>query len=66
VTWTSADSSGGDAAFARPELYEYLEPEGYLYAIRLPANDVLQREIEPLLTGAAYNLLRMPRLEAVP
>ena len=40
----------GDAAFARPELYEYLEAEGYLYAIRLPANDVLQREIEPLLT----------------
>ena len=27
----------GDAAFARPELYEYLEAEGYLYAIRLPA-----------------------------
>ena len=26
----------GDAAFARPELYEYLEAEGYLYAIRLP------------------------------
>jgi hypothetical protein len=40
----------GDAAFARPELYEYLEAESYLYAIRLPANDVLQREIEPLLT----------------
>jgi hypothetical protein len=39
----------GDAAFARPELYEYLEAEGYLYAIRLPANAVLQREIEPLL-----------------
>ena len=40
----------GDAAFARPELYEYLETEGYLYAIRLPANEVLHREIEPLLT----------------
>jgi len=40
----------GDAAFARPELYEYLEAEGYLYAIRLPANEVLYREIEPLLT----------------
>ena len=35
--------------FAKPEVYEYLEPEGYLYAIRLPANEVLQREIEPLL-----------------
>jgi hypothetical protein len=31
-------------------LYEYLEAEGYFYAIRLPANAVLQREIEPLLT----------------
>ena len=40
----------GDAAFARPELYEYLEAEGYLYTIRLPANAVLHREIEPLLT----------------
>jgi hypothetical protein len=40
----------GDAAFARPELYEYLEAEGYLYAIRLPSNEVLEREIESLLT----------------
>ena len=32
------------------EVYEFLETEGYGYAIRLPANDVLQREIEPLLT----------------
>jgi hypothetical protein len=40
----------GDAAFARPKLYEYLEAEGYLYTIRLPGNDVLHREIEPLLT----------------
>jgi len=39
-----------DAAFANPEVYEFLEAEGYGYAIRLPANDVLQREIEPLLT----------------
>jgi hypothetical protein len=39
-----------DAAFAQPELYRFLEDEGYDYAIRLPGNDVLQREIEPLLT----------------
>src|ERR1039457_3334533 len=32
------------------EVYEVLETEGYGYAIRLPANDVLQQEIEPLLT----------------
>ncbi len=31
----------GDAAFAKPEIYEYLEEKGLLYAIRLPANDVL-------------------------
>ena len=40
----------GDAAFADPEVYRYLEHERYLYAIRLPANPVLYREIEPLLT----------------
>ena len=39
-----------DAAFANPELYEFLEAEGYEYAIRLPTNEVLHREIEPLLT----------------
>ena len=39
----------GDAAFAKPEIYEYLEEEGFLYAIRLPANEVLQAEIAPLL-----------------
>ena len=40
----------GDAAFAKPELYEFLEQEGYQYAIRLSANDVLYREIGDLLT----------------
>lgn len=39
----------GDAAFARPELYEYLEEHGFLYAIRLPSNDVLAREIQHLM-----------------
>jgi hypothetical protein len=39
-----------DAAFAQPELYEYLEAEGFEYAIRLPANDALLRDIAPLLT----------------
>jgi hypothetical protein len=40
----------GDAAFANPDIYEYLESESYGYAIRLPANDILWREIEPLMT----------------
>src|ERR1700678_2855565 len=39
-----------DAAFANPEIYEYMETEGYEYAIRLPANEMLQREIAPMLT----------------
>src|SRR5688500_10546960 len=39
-----------DAAFAAPEVYEFLEAEGFLYAIRLPANPVLQARISHLLT----------------
>jgi len=38
-----------DAAFANPEVYEFLEAEGYKYAIRLPANQVLQERIVHLL-----------------
>ena len=43
----------GDAAFANPDIYAFLEVEGYLYAIRLPANEVLQREVQHLLTRPA-------------
>jgi len=39
----------GDAAFANPEVYELMEAEGYKYAIRLPANSVLQQSIAWLL-----------------
>ena len=39
-----------DAAFAKPELYDALEQRGVKYAIRIPANDSLQRDIEELLT----------------
>ena len=38
-----------DAAFAKPEVYEYLEERHVLYAIRLPSNEVLQWEVAPLL-----------------
>ena len=38
-----------DAAFAKPDIYEYLEERRVFYAIRLPSNDVLQWEIAPLL-----------------
>ena len=38
-----------DAGFASPEVYEFLEAEGIKYAIRLPANRVLQeRTTAPL------------------
>ncbi len=39
----------GDAAFANPEIYEFLEAEGASYTIRLPANQVLQDKIGYLL-----------------
>src|SRR6516165_10519133 len=38
-----------DAAFAMPEVYEFLEAERIKYAIRLPANQVLQARIGYLL-----------------
>jgi len=40
----------GDAAFANPEIYEFLEAEGYGYAIRLPTNQVIQEKIGYLLS----------------
>jgi hypothetical protein len=38
-----------DAAFAKPEVYEALEKRGVRYAIRIPANDGLERDIAELL-----------------
>jgi hypothetical protein len=38
-----------DAAFALPALYVTLETAGYLYAIRLPKNTILQERIADLL-----------------
>ncbi|MHC4510462.1 MAG: IS1380 family transposase, partial [Planctomycetota bacterium] len=40
----------GDAAFANPEIYRYLEREGYFYAIRLKDNQILHKKIEHMLT----------------
>jgi hypothetical protein len=39
----------GDAAFANPDIYEFLEAEGMRYVIRLPANRILQEKIGYLL-----------------
>jgi hypothetical protein len=38
-----------DAAFAKPDVYEGLEERGVKYAIRIPANDSLERDIAELL-----------------
>jgi hypothetical protein len=42
-----------DAGFANPEVYEYLEAKRIKYAIRLPANRILQVRIGYLLTRPA-------------
>jgi len=39
-----------DAAFAIPQVYEFLEAQGFLFAIRLPGNGVLYDHIRHLLT----------------
>jgi hypothetical protein len=39
-----------DAAFAKPEIYDALEERGLKYAIRIPSNDSLERDIAELLT----------------
>jgi len=40
----------GRPAFAKPEIYEALEKRGVEYAIRIPANDSLERDVAELLT----------------
>jgi hypothetical protein len=50
----------GDAAFAIPELYVFLEAERYRYAIRLKSNAVLERQIEHLLTRPVGRPPRKP------
>src|SRR3954451_528714 len=52
----------GDAAFAKPELYELLEGEGIGYAIRLPANAVLQERIGHLLTRPVGRPRKKPQV----
>jgi hypothetical protein len=54
-----------DAAFAKPELYEALEGRNVKYAIRLPANDTLERTIRELLTrpGGATELKPVVRFK---
>jgi hypothetical protein len=50
----------GDAAFAKPELYQYLEADGVGYAIRLPSNEVLERHIRHLFQRPEGELPEKP------
>ncbi len=50
----------GDAAFTKPEIYDYLEEKDLLYDIRLPANDVLYDKIKHLLTRPVGRPSRRP------
>lgn len=40
----------GDAAFAKPEIYEYCEEQRITYFIRLPANENLGKQVAPHLS----------------
>ncbi len=40
----------GDAALAKPEIYEFLEAEGYASTIHLLTNPILQESISHLLS----------------
>ena len=51
-----------DAACARPEIYDFLEAEGFLYAIRLPPNEKLQEKIDHLLTRPVVRPPLKPRV----
>jgi Transposase DDE domain group 1 len=51
----------GDAAFAIPDIYEYLEGKGVLFAIRLLANPVLSREIDHLMTRPVGRPSKKPK-----
>ncbi|MBU4175786.1 MAG: IS1380 family transposase [Actinobacteria bacterium] len=52
----------GDAAFAIPDIYEYLEDKGVLYAIRLKANNNLHREIDHLMTRPVGRPSKKPKV----
>ena len=50
--------TAGISAFANPKVYEFLETERMGYAIRLPANRVLQNKIGYLLRRPAHEVRR--------
>jgi hypothetical protein len=52
-----------DAAFTKPEVYETLEARAVKYAIRMPANDSLERDVEELRPRPAGRPSKMPLVE---
>ena len=52
-----------DAAFAKPEIYEALEEREVKYAIRIPANDSLERDIAALLPRPVGRPSKKPLVE---
>ena len=52
-----------DAAFAKPDVYEALEERSVKYAIRIAANDNLQRDIEELLKRPVGRPSKKPQVE---
>ena len=52
-----------DAAFAKPEIYEALEEREVKYAIRIPANDSLERDIAELLPRPVGRPSKKPLVE---
>jgi len=53
----------GDAAFAKPEIYEALEERVVKYAIRIPSNDNLERDIAELLPRPVGRPSQKPLVE---
>jgi hypothetical protein len=53
----------GDAAFAKPEVYEALEARDVKYAIRIPANDSQERDIAELLPRPVGRPSQKPLVE---
>jgi hypothetical protein len=52
-----------DAAFAKPEIYDALEERGVKYAIRIPANENLERDIAELLPRPVGRPSKKPLVE---
>jgi hypothetical protein len=59
-SWARRWCLGADGAFAKPGIYEALEERGPNYAIRLPANHCVERDIAELLTRRRFGAMVRP------